>query len=168
MNTRTCNPFGRRGSARQRGAALLELAIGLGISVAIGALVVSLLYELNTSATENGGLFDVASQTAVASRWLSEDIRRAEGTDLLPGAAASGSASFDWTDSGAPVSCSYSLVGTAVERACDSGSLEVARGISALGFSRAGDIVTVTLEVTGGGGSSAVQPVELRVWLRNS
>ena len=33
---------------------------------------------------------------------------------------------------------------------------------------RTGDIITVTFEVTGGNGSSAVQPVQLRVWLRNS
>ena len=167
MKIRTGNVFGGVARARQRGASLLELTMGLGMSVAIGAGVVSLLFELNTAAVENGALFDVAIDTAVASRWLARDIRRAESTDLVPGAAPTGAASFNWTDSGAPVSCNYSLVGTAVARSCDSGSIDVARGVSALGFSRTGDVVTVTLEVTGGSGQSAVQPVELRVWLRN-
>ena len=150
----------------QRGLALIELAFGLGLSAAIGAVIVTMLFQLDKSVTGGGARLALASSVIVASQWLARDTRKALSTSIPDGGEPRSSATFLWTDGGISVSCGYALNGTNLERSCDGFTHVIARGVSGLTFSRSGSVVTVEFYAFAGPDGSVLESVALRVAMR--
>lgn len=162
----TASSAGFHAPPRQRGLALIELAFGLGLSAAIGAVIVTMLFQLEKSVTDGGARIALASSVTIASQWLARDTRRALSTSIPDGGELRSTATFLWTEGAISVSCAYALNGTNLERSCDGLTHVIARGISGLEFSRSDSVITVEFDVSAGPGGREVESVALRVAMR--
>ena len=145
MTTKLTRHHGKRG---QRGVLLIEFAAALAISGILGMTVVGSLFQLHRTAIDGGAQFDLTTETQRATRWVARDIHRADSTDVSDGGAPASGASFEWTDEFGAHSCSYALDSDALERTCDGESTVVARQLSGLSFSRSGELILLSFNVT--------------------
>ena len=165
----------KRSALGQAGFTLLEFAVSLGFMSAMGGLIAgSSLLAMKTN-TETGAIAHVAVETSKTTQWLVRDIHRAgqdadlsdpvTATDLVDGGAAVTSASFSWDDGVSDTTCTYSLSGTDMQRACGGSPFVVGRFISGLQFTRVGRLVTVTYVITPATAPDAAETIVLSVAL---
>ncbi len=148
MNAGGMTTKGRERRSGQRGVLLLEFAISLGFMAVIGVLVVNMLalgWELNS---RNRSILVVAVATSTSTTWLVRDIHLATATDITDGGGTQPTAQFTWTDAGGAHVCDYALVAGEMRRTCDTVAISVADNVSSLTFSRAGDLVTISYDIT--------------------
>lgn len=150
-----------RGGAA-RGFALVELSITLGVMSIMGVLVTTSVFQGLWTSRANSAHIEVADEAARVTRWLLRDSHRAQGVDVTDGGPAAAAATFSWDDSGTPVSCGYAIAGGALWRTCNGNSLEVAAGASALQFTRSGQLLTVSFNLSSAAGGAS-QTVTIQV-----
>lgn len=153
-------------SNAQRGTSLWEVMVATAVGGALGVIIVGALFQLTKTASDGRGQTDVTTSILTSNRWMTRDIRMAATTDLLDGASGIASAQFDWDDSGTPISCSYSLSGGSLTRACGPDTVIVARGASGLTFARTGSLVTAEFTVTSPSRPDYSETVEFIVAMR--
>ena len=136
------------GKRSQRGALLIEFVAALAISGILGTTVVGSLFQLQRTTIDGGAQFELTTEVQRATRWVTRDIHRATSTDVPDGGAPVSAASFDWTDELGAHSCSYALESGELERTCDGEMTIVAGRLSGLSFSRSGQLVLLSFDVT--------------------
>lgn len=150
---------------RQQGFTLAEMAVALGVTGLVLVMATGALFE--AWGVERNQHEDVVAtlQLRNALRHLATDAFSAQSTDLADGAPLASSVSLGWTDTGGVShSASYSQQGTQLIRTLDGTSVVVARGVTSVAFSRSGDTVFVTLEVTGA--KAETRGLTLRTYMR--
>ena len=101
-----------------------------------------------------------------AGSWFAGDALNATATDLVPDDPPVGSVTLQWTDgAGVPRTVTYSLSGVFLERASGGDVIAVARRVTSVGFSLAGQTLTfdLTVEAETGGTESASLQTYLRM-----
>ena len=139
----------------ERGVTLLETLIAIGIITMGLTMVGGPLF--GALATDDEWREDVNATAAWrrAGAFVARDGANAETTSLADGAAPVGAATLSWTDSAAaPHTAGYALSNAMLIRTLDGAPLVVARRVVDAGFSRSGDLMTFTIEVDSGGGST--------------
>lgn len=136
----------------QKGTTLLELTVSMAIVGVIVLGVVGLIYhELKSTATARASV-TVGHEIRNAARWISQDGMMAEGSNLIEGAQPVDQLNLAWIErydfNNIPHSCSYYLSGTELRRDYDGTVTTVARHISGIDFSQAGNLLTVTISCT--------------------
>lgn len=136
----------------QKGATFLELTVGLAIVSMIGIGVVGLInHELTSTATARACV-TTAHEIKHAARWVSQDVMMAESTNLVEDAQPADNLTLTWIERhdflNIPHSCSYYLCGTELCRNYDGTVTTVARHISGVKFSQAGELLTVSISCT--------------------
>lgn len=139
----------------ERGVTLMETLIAIGILTMALAMVGGPLFG---ALAHDGDWREDVSATAAwrrAGALVARDGANAETTSLADGAGPVAAATLSWTDSAAlPHTASYALTGAMLVRTLDGAPLVVARRVVDVGFSRSGDLLTFTIEVDAGGGST--------------
>jgi hypothetical protein len=128
---------------------LLELLAAMAIGALVMSGTVGLIFHeyLGTEAAKAS--VTAAQEIGNASRWISQDGVMAESTDLVEGVPPTDQLTLTWIErydsANIPHSSSYSLVDGQLRRNYDGTETTVAREISEVGFSQAGDLLTVSL-----------------------
>ena len=140
----------RQGS--QKGMTLLEVTVGLAIVGMIGIGVLGLInHELKLTGTARACV-TAAEEIKGAARWISQDAMMTESTNLVEGAQPANDLALNWIERyefiNVPHACSYSLCGTELCRDYDGTVTTVARHISGVKFSQAGNLLTVSITCT--------------------
>lgn len=131
----------------QHGFTLIEFMVSIGfMSVLAGLISTSSFVSMKTS-SETGAIADIAVETAKTTRWLVRDVHRAETTTLVDLAPPVATGAFVWDDGGS-VTCTYSLAGTDLIRDCVTSQVAVGRFISNLQFTRSGNLITVSYQIS--------------------
>ena len=161
---RATQPKRQRSPQSQRGTTLVELVIAVGILVlAVGTVGRTVFSVLSIDRTWRDDV--VATRvTRQAMTWLSRDAINASSTSLADGAPAATTLTLTWADTtAAPHSASYQVSAGVLTRTLDGGNtITLARGVSAVAFSRSGKKVTASLTVLAANGqvkSTTVQAV---------
>lgn len=141
---------------RGQGFTLLELAITIGVMGVIGTLVVMSLFSTFRASAQTSGKVGTADQVARVAKWITRDGHQATSTSIPDGGPPVTSATFQWTEAGAPVACAVGLSGTNMTRTCGGSTGTIGSNISALSFSRVGRVVTTSFTVTDDGYSQSV------------
>ena len=136
----------------QKGTTLLELTVSLAIVGAIVLGVVGLIaHELKSTATARASV-TAGHEIRNAARWISQDGMMAEGTNLVEGTQPVDQLNLAWIErydfNNIPHSSSYYLSGTELRRDYDGTVTTVARHISGVDFSQAGNLLTVSISCT--------------------
>jgi len=136
----------------QKGMTILELMIGLAITALIGIGVVGLIdHEFRSTAAARASV-TVSHEIENAARWISQDLMMAENTNLAEEAEAVSQLTLGWIDrcsySNIPHSSSYYLYDNELRREYDGTVTTVARDVSKIEFSQAGNLVTVSISCT--------------------
>jgi len=148
-------------AGRQRGFTLIELLVGTAISGVIVTLIVTILFQASTNTTYqrgNLGSLDESRRVVLALTW---DLQPAKTTSLADGATSSlaGGNTFtiNTTDpvTGGTHTTVYSLSGTNLMRTYDGTAGVVGRYVTAISFSRAGSVYSVTATSAADGTASA-------------
>ena len=127
---------------------MVELLVGLAIGGAIMTVLGGSIFQISTGATTTLSSLDRIHQLQTGIHWLSRDIHQAHSTNIPDGGSQVAVADFDWTEGGTTHSCTYSLVGTDLQRSCDGAPFIVGHSFTQLLFSRQSGLVTVDLQVT--------------------
>lgn len=145
------------------GFTLAEVLVNVGLL----AITMSLM---------GGGLFSALgvqrfwSQDATATKelrhaasWFSRDALNAQTTNLVDGAPAESSITINWTSSsGVSYSASYTLEGTELRRSYNGGAqTTLARHVVSVGFSRSGNTLKFSLNVTASQGGTDSQGLDV-------
>ncbi|MDP6667342.1 MAG: hypothetical protein QF357_08075 [Dehalococcoidia bacterium] len=149
----------------EHGVVLLELVVSVAFMAVVGALVLNMLgvgWELQS---RNGAVLEVAVDTSTSTSWLIRDIHTATATNVPDGGGPQATAQFTWTDTGGAHVCDYALVGDEMRRTCDAAVLSVADNITNLAFVRAGDLVTISYDVTAPARADIADSIALNVAL---
>ena len=101
-----------------------------------------------------------------AAYWLTLDGERGEATNLVDGALPAASMAVSWTSAGQPHTSTYSLSGTELKRNDNGTVTTVARHVSAVEFSIAGRLITVTMTSTPEGRWGVSELATYKIWLR--
>ena len=139
----------------ERGITLLETLIAIGIMTMALTMVGGPLF--GALATDDEWREDVSATAAWrrAGASVAKDGANAETTSLADGAEPVAAATLSWTDSSAvPHAATYALADAKLTRTLDGAPLVVARQVVDVDFSRSGDLMTFTIEVDSGGGST--------------
>lgn len=141
--------------SNERGVTLLETLIAVGIITMALATVGGPLFG---ALAHDGEWREDVSATAAwrrAGSLVARDGANAETTSIADGAGPVAAATLSWTDSAAaPHTASYALSNANLVRTLDGAPLVVARRVVDVGFSRSGGLLTFTIEVDAGGGST--------------
>ena len=132
----------------ERGVVLLELVVSVGFMAALGAIVMSMLsigWELNS---RTRAVLAVATDSSTSTTWFVRDIHVATSTDVPDSGAPQATAQFVWTDSGGSHVCDFALSGSELQRTCDGETISISHNISNLSFLRAGDLVTISYDIS--------------------
>ena len=145
----------------QRGFTIVELLVGMAISGMIMSAIVSGIYQMiHGTARVNNDLI-VQQDIDRASSWFNRDLSQAQTTDVVDLATPVNSMRIDWVDqtgwatSGAEDHyVEYDIVPgtTNLKREVDGQSHIVARYIADIEFSRSGNLITVSITSSFGGG----------------
>jgi len=159
-----------KGQDKQKGATLLELLAAMAITALILTGVVGLIFqEFSGTATAKTSV-TVAHEIGNAARWLSQDGMMAESTNLVEGAHPADNLTLTWIErrdfSDIPHSSSYYLEGAQLRREYDGTMTTVARDISKVEFSQAGNLLTVSISCTPRWWNSATVEKTYRIYLR--
>lgn len=149
----------------ERGVTLLETLIAVGIITMALTMVGGPLF--GALATDSEWREDVSATAAWrrAAAFVARDGANAETTSIADGAQPATAATLSWTDPASTAhTASYVLSNALLIRTLDGTPLVIARGVVDVGFSRSGDLMTFTIEVDSGGGTteSATASVLLR------
>ncbi len=139
----------------ERGVTLLETLIAIGIMTMALTMVGGPLF--GALATDDEWREDVSATAAWrrAGALVARDGANAETTSLADGAGPVAAATLSWTDSAAAAhTATYALSNALLVRTLDGAPLVVARRVVDVGFSRSGGLMTFTIEVDSGGGST--------------
>ena len=139
----------------ERGVTLLETLIAIGIMTMALTMVGGPLF--GALATDDEWREDVSATAAWrrAGALVARDGANAETTSLADGAGPVDAATLSWTDSAAAAhTATYALSNASLVRTLDGAQLVVARRVVDVGFSRSGGLMTFTIEVDSGGGST--------------
>lgn len=151
----------------QSGFLLAEYVVGLGVMSVLSAIVVSSVFQLQRASDIGRSRQEVIVEVRKSTLWLTRDIRRASATSLSDGGGPSGSASFNWVDSGGTArSCIYELNNGDLQRTCDGVAFISAGMISGLSFTRSGRLVTAAYTITSASDPTRTETVTLRVAMR--
>lgn len=150
---------------RQKGFTLIELLVSLAITGALGGIIVSSSFAMMKASQSTNSRAQLAIEVSKSTRWLARDIHKAGSSDIVDLAPAVTTAGFTWIDGGAVSTCTYSLNGVdgSFERACPASTIKIARGVSALQFTRSGDLVSVHYVITSPVDPSVTENIELLV-----
>ncbi len=159
----TRDAWGRR--RHQRGFTLIELIVAMGIMAVIGGLLHSFLFQAISARSDGGAKGELVTATTISTRWLVRDIHRAETTDIPDGSGTVSVASFFWSDGGGAHTCTYQLVGSGLQRTCDTVANELTTGFSNLLFSRNGDLVLVSFTVTASDRPDVNEQIDINIAL---
>jgi hypothetical protein len=131
---------------------LLELLAGMAIGVLVMGGAVGLIFHEHSTTAIAKTRVTAAHEIGNATRWISQDGMMAESTDLVEGADPVNHLMLTWTERhdflNIPHSCSYSLLGTHLQRDYDGTVTTVARNISKIEFSQTGRLLTVSISHT--------------------
>ena len=139
----------------ERGVTLLETLIAIGIITRALTMVGGPLY--GALAADDEWREDVSATAAwrQAAVFVARDGANAETTSLADGAQPVAAATLSWTDSAAAAhTAGYALSNAMLIRTLDGAPQVVARRVVEVGFSRSGDVMTFTIEVDSGGGTT--------------
>ena len=143
---------------KQPGFTLIELMVGISImSLVVSGIGSTVFYSVGTSrnVVKDG---QAVNQLRKGFSWFSSDAKMAKTTSLVDGASAVSSVTFDWTDEyedvGTAHSLSYALTSGRLVRTLDGVSYPVASNVTAVQFTRSGQVVTVQATVNTGAGVS--------------
>ncbi len=161
---------GRKGARRdgaaasrgQRGITLIELLVMIGFMSSFAALISTSFFQSIKADRLTSQSIGVSDQVARATRWIVNDGHRAQSTDVVDGAAPVETATLNWTEAGAPVSCTLGTNEAQLVRTCGGQASTIGKGISDLEFSRSGELLTVSFLVTSG---QQTQDVSMNVLL---
>lgn len=142
--------FRRRSSSNQRGFTLIELMVSVGIMSALGGVIATSSFAMLRAQTDTNANAQVAIEVSKSTRWFSRDVHRAASSDIVDLAPAVSTADFTWFEGGTMTTCNYSVNGgdNTLERSCNGLTTKVANGISALQFTRSGNLITTAYTVT--------------------
>ncbi|MDP2718988.1 MAG: hypothetical protein Q8P44_04040 [Dehalococcoidia bacterium] len=138
----------------QKGTAMLELILAMAITAAMLPGVTALIFHewRGTSIAKNQ--VRTSHEISNAARWITQDGKMAETSDLIDGAPPAEQVTLSWTDRYAfvniPHSSTYYLSGKDLLRTYDLKTTTVARDISQIGFSQTGNLVTITISCSPG------------------
>jgi hypothetical protein len=110
-------------------------------------------------------LHDVQS----AIRWIAEDLAMADTCNLVDGGEPVSSMTLNLTDESPShtVTVEYELDGTSLIRNSDGQAIAIARNVSNLRFSRADNLVTITIESTPSNRWDISKETTATLWLRS-
>ena len=141
--------------SNERGVTLIETLISIGILTMALTMVGGPLFG---ALSHDGAWREDVSATAAwrrAGALVARDGANAETTSIADGAGPVAAATLSWTDSAAAShTASYGLSNANLVRTLDGAPLVVARRVVDVGFSRSGNLLTFTIEVAAGGGST--------------
>lgn len=157
----------RSDARREAGFTLIELMAGMALSVLVGTIMVSSMFELNLASRNGRAQQAVTVQIRAATLWLERDIARAATSNVPDPGAPLASAQFDWADDTGPHSCTYALDGTDLIRTCDGVPGSVARHLSGLQFTRSGALLTVDFTATAPGRPDVSEAVSIKLAMRS-
>ena len=145
----------------QRGFTLVELLVALGITSAVGTVLVTSLHQMGNFTSRGNAQVSVSADHRTAFRWLARDIAMATSTNLVDeNPTVYNGLVLNWSDqyqdAHTPHSASYSLDGTELKRTYDSDTHTVGRNVTSVEFSREGRRVTVTLTSTDDGWANVI------------
>lgn len=164
----TRRPDTRRPDTRgESGFTLVELMAGMALSVLVGTIMVTSMFQLNKASSNGRAQQAVTVQVRAATLWLERDIARAETSNVPDPGAPLASAQFDWTDDTGPHSCIYALDGADLIRTCDGVPGSVARYLSGLQFTRSGALLTVGFTATAPGRPDVSEAVSINLAMRS-
>lgn len=133
----------------QRGFTLVEVLVSTAV---IGMMVTLVGVGVNQAITlsERANYGSQAQrQTRNALHWMTRDMAMAQTTNVVDGAAPVSSATFTWTDVFADAltnhSLSYVVTNGELRRTYDGVTITIGRQITSLSFSRAGRLMTATI-----------------------
>ena len=159
--------------ASQKGTTIMELTVGLAIVGMIGIGVVGLIdHELKSTATTRACV-TISHEIKNAIRWISQDVMMAESTSLIGEAQAEDYLALAWIERydfvNVPHSCKYHLYDTDLCREYDGTVTTVARHISAINFSQADNLLTVSISCTPPWiGQNRTEDKTYRIYLRSA
>ena len=145
----------RRISRSQAGVTLAELLIAVGIMSVMFPLVGSQLFAALSTGKDWRDDIGATVNLRRAASYVSRDAAIADSVSLGIASAPADTLDLDWTDTtDTPHNVTYALSGSDLVRTIDSSSLIIARGVTYLQFSRAGDLLTLDLTVAGATGTT--------------
>lgn len=137
------------GRAGQKGMTLLELLAAMAVGAMVMTGAVALIFHEYKGTDAAKASVTAATEIGNAARWISQDGMMAESTDLVEGAHPVGRLTLTWIEryefTNIPHTSSYSLSGTGLRRNYDGTETTVAREISEVEFSQAGNLLTVSI-----------------------
>ena len=149
--------FRRLSAYRQseRGATLMETVAAVGIMVmALTMVGLPLASALQQDEEWRADLIATGTLSR-ASGWVSRDAFAGETISLADGSGPVDSLRLDWFDTlGAPHTATYTVDGSNLTRTYDGAGLIIARAVNSAGFTRAGELLTFTLDVDGATGTT--------------
>ena len=145
-----------------RGFTLAEVVVSVGILGVMLSLIGGALFQaLNVTRWWQDDVLSSRDFRQGIS-FFSRDAPNAETTDLTDGAPDAASVTIAWYDSDViPHSASYSLTSGQLIRNYDGVQSIVARGLSAAGFSRSGQVLKISLTATDSNGVNATKALDV-------
>lgn len=150
----------------QRGVTLVELLAATAISALIVTTLGTALHQFIRTSERGNDELRALHDVQNAGFRLALDGERAEATNLVDGALPVESMTLSWTSGGEAHTSTYSLSGTELKRDHNGTIITVARHVSAVEFSIAGRVLTVTMTSTPEGRWGVSEQATYKIWLR--
>lgn len=150
---------------RSQGITLVEVLIAAGIFALVAATLSGAVFQVVEQTRLINGRVSAMNDLRIAGSWLTRDGERSESTDLVDLAAPVATMSLSWTSEGLPVSSNFYLSGTDLKRSSNGDIISIARNVSSVEFSIAGNLITIDLDLSTANGSIEKQ-ARYHVFLR--
>jgi len=150
----------------QRGFTLVELLMASAIAGLIASTLGTAIHQFIGTSERGNDELRALQDVQNAAYWLTLDGERADATNLLDGALPAASMTVNWTSGGQPHTSTYSLSNTELKRDHNGTVTTVARHVSAVEFSIADRLITVTMTSTPEGRWGVSEQATYKIWLR--
>lgn len=148
----------------QAGFTLIEMIVGISIMGFIVSGIGTTIFQ--SLSTTRGVVRDgqAINELRKGLAWFSADVKMAKTTNLIDGAPASSSVTFNWTDEyggvGTAHTLSYTLSSGRLIRTLDGIAYTVAAKVNSASFTRSGQVITAQVQVDAGTGKTRTLSVD--------
>lgn len=142
----------------EEGLGLVETLLGIVLTVTLVGALVAMVYTAGKGVDTNNSKITAFREIENAAGFMGGDVAMAKYTDLVDGAGAVSTVTLEWTDYYNSTSVGhksvYALSSGKLQRTYDGVVSNPAKNVTAVGFSKSGSLITVTLTVSATEGST--------------